>query len=155
MENLYRIVYSSRINPKYLTDVDEMLKDILATAVRENAKRGITGLLIAHNGWFVQALEGSMEAVQATLATIVRDMRHRDSHILAEGPTEARMFGAWSMCARVLSKTDAAVMELLDQKTSFNPADFPERVIIRLLTTVAELHGRSLNEQHTSLLALA
>jgi hypothetical protein len=155
MENLYRVVYSSRINPKYLTDVDETLKDILTTAVRENAKHGITGLLIAHGGWFVQALEGSMDAVHATLAAIVRDVRHRDSQILADGPTEARMFGAWSMCARVLSKTDAAVLELLDQKTSFNPADFPERVVIRLLTTVAELHGRSLNEQHTKLLERA
>jgi hypothetical protein len=155
MESLHRVVYASRVNPQYLDNLDETLKDILAVAVRENGRRGLTGLLIAHRGWFVQALEGPAEAVQERFGVIVRDTRHRNAIILGEGPTEARMFAAWSMCAQVLSPTDAAVLDLLDQKAAFDPADVPERTVMRLLTTVAELHGRTLDAQHMALLAPA
>ena len=155
METLHRVVYASRVNPHYLDNLDETLKDILTVAVRENGRRAITGLLIAHRGWFVQALEGPVEAVHGRFGAIVRDTRHRDAIILAEGPTQARMFGAWSMCARVLSPTDAAVLDLLDQKAAFDPAGVAERTVIRLLTTVAELHGRTLDAQHMALLAPA
>lgn len=152
MEALHRVIYASRVNPKHLTDLDATLLDILATATRENAKRSITGMLIAHGGWFVQALEGPEAAVQERFGVIVRDPRHRDATILGEGRTEARLFGAWSMCAKTLSPTDATVLEVLDRKTKFDPADVPERSVIRLLTAVADVHRRSLNEQHQALL---
>lgn len=152
MQSLHRIVYASRVTPSFVPDMDETLKDILRVAVRENANQGITGLLIAHRGWFVQALEGPVSGVRSRFGSIVRDPRHRDVNILAEGPTEARLFAAWSMCARVLSATDAAVLEVLDRKASFDPAAVPERIVIRLLTAVAETHVGALDEQYRALL---
>lgn len=151
MATLHRTIYASRVTPAQLTNLDESLKDILRVAIRENAKHDITGLLIAHRGWFVQALEGPTGAVHEKFGLIVRDPRHRDVNILSEGPTEARLFGGWSMCARILSATDAEVLGVLDAKASFHPADMPERVVIRLLTTVAGIHARTLNEQHAAL----
>jgi hypothetical protein len=147
METLHRVVYASRISPEHLNDLDETIRAILASAIRNNRPRGITGLLIAHRGWFVQALEGTKDSVHERFGAIVRDLRHRDAVILVEGPTEARMFGAWSMCSKILSPTDAAVLELLDQKASFDPADVPERTVIRLLTTVAAVHSKTLDKQ--------
>ncbi|MDP1737371.1 MAG: BLUF domain-containing protein [Caulobacter sp.] len=152
MKSLHRIVYASRVTLNVVPDMDETLKDILRVAVRENANQGITGLLIAHRGWFVQALEGPVSAVRSRFGSIVRDPRHRDVNILAEGPSEARLFGAWSMCARVLSATDAAILEVLDRRASFDPAAASERTVVRLLTTVAETHTRALNEQHIALM---
>lgn len=151
-EALYCVIYASRVNPAHLKDIDATLRDILVTATRKNSKRDVTGLLIAHRGWFVQALEGPAAVVQERFRVIIGDPRHRDAVILAEGATQARLFGAWSMCAKTLSPTDATVLEMLDQKTTFNPADVPERTVIRLLTTVAEVHRRALTEQHQQLL---
>jgi hypothetical protein len=151
MESLHRVTYASRITPECLNDLDATLRDILAAATRENPRRSITGLLIAHRGWFVQALEGTKEAVHERFGVIIRDIRHRDAIILAEGKTEARLFGAWSMCAKALSPTDATVLEILDRKTTFDPADVPERTVIRLLTTVAAVHKAALTRQHQAL----
>jgi hypothetical protein len=151
LRQLHRTIYASRVTPELQLDLDGTLRRILQVAVRENARQDITGLLIAHRGWFVQALEGPTAAVREKFGLIVRDPRHRDVIILAEGPTEARLFGAWSMCAAALSATDAAVLEVLDQKASFDPADMPERTVIRLLTAVAAIHARSLNDQYADL----
>lgn len=147
MSQLFRIVYASRASPKALVDLDGTLRDILTTAIRENRRRDLTGLLVAHRGWFVQALEGPMGQVRDRFGAIVRDPRHRDAVILGERTVDARRFEAWSMCARALSATDDAVLATLDRKPSFNPADMPEASIMRLLTTVADVHGRILNEQ--------
>lgn len=152
MNTLHRIVYASRVSPCLAADMDQALTEILRVAVRENSRQGVTGLLVAHRGWFVQALEGQAAAVRGRFGSIVRDPRHRDVNILAEGPTEARLFGAWSMCARILSPGDATVLEILDQRASFDPAAAPERTVVRLLTTIAATHTRALDEQHVALL---
>jgi hypothetical protein len=144
---LIRIVYASRATPECLADLNRQLEQILAAAIANNRPKGITGLLIAHRGWFLQALEGPGEAVYPLFKHICTDPRHRDAVMLAEGAVRAREFGLWNMCARQLSKADALVLGELDRRPSFDPADFPERVVMRLLRTVAEAHKEMLTRQ--------
>jgi hypothetical protein len=144
---LIRIVYTSRATAECLADLPRQIEQILTSAIRDNRPKAITGLLIAHRGWFLQALEGPAEDVHALFRHICTDPRHRDAILLGEGEIEARDFGPWNMCARQLSPIDAAILGELDRRPSFDPSDFPERVVMRLLRAVAGAHKEALTEQ--------
>ncbi|HVR76154.1 MAG TPA: BLUF domain-containing protein, partial [Planctomycetota bacterium] len=57
-----------------------------------NAKRGITGMLLYKDGNFMQVLEGEEEAVRALYARIALDPRHRGLITLLQGPQAERQF---------------------------------------------------------------
>lgn len=144
---LVRIVYASRATAECLGDLDDNIERILVSAIGNNRPKGITGLLIAHRGWFLQVLEGPPEQVHKLYNHIRADPRHRDAVILSEAVTQIREFGLWSMCARQLSPTDALILGELDRRPTFEPANFPEHAVMRLLRTVAELHKPLLTQQ--------
>ena len=116
---LVRVVYASRATPECLANLDENIEQILASAISNNRPKGITGLLIAHRGWFLQALEGPTDEVHELFKHICTDRRHRDALILGE----------------------------LDRRPTFEPADFPEHAVMRLLRTVAGVHKVALTRQ--------
>lgn len=84
------------------------LADILKTARAENARRGITGLLLYKQGSFMQVLEGSREAVMAVFERIAADARHTEVEVLFEEEAEKREFADWSMAFVDLDGVDAA-----------------------------------------------
>lgn len=144
---LVRVVYASRATSECLANLDKNLEQILASAISNNRLKGITGLLIAHRGWFLQALEGPTDEVHDLFKHICTDRRHRDAILLGEGAAAVREFGLWSMCARQLSPTDALILGELDRRPTFEPADFPEHAVMRLLRTVAGVHKVALTRQ--------
>lgn len=78
-----------------------MCDDILVCSRRNNAAAGISGLLVAGQKRFLQALEGPTDAVRHTLARIRTDPRHYACVMLGERYTEQRLFGDWAMgCAK-------------------------------------------------------
>ncbi len=146
-KKLHRLIYASRMTSACRSRLDAELPAILASAIRGNAWRGITGVLIAHRGWFVQALEGDTGAVKATYRAISNDHRHTGSTILTEGPATQRAFGRWSMCARALGGVDAAIIGELDRRGAFDPSTYPEHTVMRLLLAVAEVHAGVFDSQ--------
>ncbi len=66
-------------------DMGRLLRDARA----HNARHGIGGLLLLHDGLFMQLLEGPAAAVDALYARIVRDPRHCEVRLLVrrEQPT--------------------------------------------------------------------
>ena len=145
----YRLIHASHIAPVCLDDLKAGLTDIVTRSIVNNRARGVTGLLIAHKGWFVQALEGPRAAVEGLFATIAADPRHHHALPLSQGEVDARLFEPWSMCARVLAGTDEAVLSALNPKAPFDPTKAPERTLMRLLSTVADVHWRTLSEQQS------
>jgi len=71
--------------------------DVLAVSRTNNAMYGITGLLVAGQRRFLQALEGPTDAVRSTYARIVKDPRHYACVLLSEHYLDQRQFGDWSM----------------------------------------------------------
>ncbi len=71
----------------------------MATCLRNNPNRGITGVLISHSGWFLQVLEGSAVNVNALFKVIENDQRHSDFLLLRFLAVEARDFSDWSMAS--------------------------------------------------------
>lgn len=92
-----QLIYASQSNPRGArVDLDA----VYDASRHNNAIDGVTGLLFSDGFRFVQVLEGSDEAVAATMARIVADSRHRDIDVLRDVAVEAREFGQWSMADR-------------------------------------------------------
>ena len=98
-EDLVVLVYTSvatRDIPR------EELAAMLERARRRNAARKVTGLLVYHDGCFMQAMEGPAATVDALLNTIAADGRHRAILVLLRQPIAERQFQAHSMAYRDL-----------------------------------------------------
>jgi hypothetical protein len=92
---MLQIVYTSTANQEFLPADFERL---LAGARTRNKAIGVTGMLVFHDGTFLQALEGEKRAVNEVFASIRGDARHRDVTVLHHGSgLEQRVFGDWSM----------------------------------------------------------
>lgn len=73
------------------------VSDVLNAARRNNARDGLTGMLIYHNNRFLQVLEGPEPELNACLKRIEADERHvRMRSLLREEATE-RLFTRWRM----------------------------------------------------------
>lgn len=92
---MYQIVYTSTANRDFSAADLNML---LIAARAHNKARGVTGMMVFHDGVFLQALEGEDRAVNETFARIRVDPRHGDVVVLHRGPgAEHRVFGDWPM----------------------------------------------------------
>ena len=141
--SLHRLIYVSRQSLPAGADVSAEVSRIVEISVRRNSASDITGLLLQHDGWFVQALEGPMEAVMTTYQRILNDQRHKNSKVISAGPAEHREFGAWSMCARQLGATDGAIIETLKHKGPFEPSKLAPASALRLLQAVRQIKDRA------------
>jgi hypothetical protein len=139
--SLIQLIYCSRQNifpPKLDLEIDAIIK----ASVRNNRDSRVTGLLLSHQGWFLQVLEGAPVAVQTTFGRIINDSRHAGSHVITAAPIDERMFGEWDMCARQLRKEDGAILGVLDAKNTFEPTRFDAKTSLRLLMAVRNIRGR-------------
>jgi hypothetical protein len=69
---------------------EEELIQLLETSRQNNAKIGVTGMLLYKDGNFMQLIEGPEEAVRALHAKISIDPRHRGLMTLLQGHQEKR-----------------------------------------------------------------
>lgn len=94
---MHRLIYTSTATR--LLEKPELFK-LLNTARNSNSAHGITGLLIYHEGCFLQVLEGEKETLENCYKTIRKDGRHTNFIELANEATSARLFSAWWMAYR-------------------------------------------------------
>lgn len=86
---LYRLIYTS--SAVGVLRADE-LDRILLRAKASNAGAGITGLLLFHEGSYLQVIEGSPAGVLSLMERIRRDRRHTDLTPLESHPCQTRTF---------------------------------------------------------------
>ena len=92
--HLRRLIYISSATGSF---GQVQLDQILARSRTNNAARGLTGMLLFHDGCFFQVLEGDADSVERTFATISRDARHGGVIILESRVITERGFPQWSM----------------------------------------------------------
>ncbi len=80
-----------------VTFSEEELEALLAQARTNNASQNVSGLLIYHDGSFIQALEGDDSVLDQLYATIESDGRHEHTRVLYRGAIEERSFDGWAM----------------------------------------------------------
>jgi hypothetical protein len=99
---------------------------LLRTSRKNNEALGITGMLLYHEGSFMQVLEGEKEAVQSTYRKILIDRRHHNLIKMLDGPIEQRSFREWSMGfvgSDDLTEDDrSAYTHFMDAPTDSEPA---------------------------------
>jgi hypothetical protein len=139
---LHRLIYASRqeIAP---ADLDDEVGQIIRSAIRRNREASISGLLLIHEGYFLQALEGPSQAVLSTYGRICADPRHSDARIIDAGPAAAREFADWNMCARRMTPADDAILDTLSQRARFEPRKLSAPSALRLLMTVRGIQHRT------------
>jgi class 3 adenylate cyclase len=90
-----RIMYISTTTRKLS---DEEVEAIGRKSTLNNAKVGVTGVLLSANEFFFQILEGNEVDVAGVMDRIKKDPRHKGLLILkAENNVTDRLFGDWSM----------------------------------------------------------
>jgi len=95
--SLYRCVYVSRtrLEPGEAEAFDRLVR---ASAAR-NAARGISGLLVAMSGAYLQVLEGEPDALVTLLGKIIADPRHDAVTVLDMRPAADRLYPDWGLGA--------------------------------------------------------
>lgn len=98
---MIRITYLSEESTPW---TPRMLLDLLRQCHLNNPELGLTGLLVHGNGSFLQTIEGDDDAVDALVAKIARDPRHKNFRILRREVIQRRLYGGWSMGFQRLSE---------------------------------------------------
>lgn len=93
---MFHLIYTSRETQQF---GPAHLKKLLMGARMRNLEGAVTGMLVFHDGTFLQALEGEEAAVRLTFSRIEKDSRHRDITVLHRNASlgKRRIFGEWSM----------------------------------------------------------
>ena len=139
---LHRLIYASRITIPVI-DLKDEIGQIIRASIKNNREVALTGLLLVHEGWFLQALEGPAAAVLTTYGRICNDHRHTDSKVLGAGPAQTRAFADWNMCARRITPADDAILDTLSQRSAFEPHGLSAGSAFRLLQAVRGIQTRT------------
>lgn len=100
---MYTIVYTSK-STQPVTDDD--LRGILHKARSNNTELGVSGMLLYHDGCFIQVLEGERDVVRGLYKKIDGDKRHNSVVTLWDGEIAERQFDGWSMGFRQSAEDD-------------------------------------------------
>jgi hypothetical protein len=76
---------------------DEDLGQLLVTSRANNARTGLTGMLLYRSGRFLQVLEGPEDSLKERMAIIGADSRHAGVRVLLREPIAERQFPDWTM----------------------------------------------------------
>ena len=129
---MHQIVYISSARQEFPTSD---LKKLLVGARMRNSAVGVTGMLVFHDGTFLQALEGENRAVNEIFASIQTDPRHGNLTVLHRGPgPEQRVFGEWSMGFADFSGAAAILKGFVRVNGNLNLKDLDRTRAIDFLT---------------------
>ena len=136
--NLERLIYASRWAPGLADHIDQIVLGILGASIANNRPAELTGLLVLHDGWFVQALEGRSQSIARLMHTILQDRRHTDVKIIGAGFADARAFQDWDMVAAHAGKEADPLLTELGMIARFNGHKLDGESALRLLFAVGD-----------------
>jgi len=108
IEPVFQLIYISAANHQF---TEEELDELLQAARVNNQSLNITGMLLFHEGSFIQALEGDQATVEQLYKKIGTDKRHVETKVLYRGEIPDRDFKNWSMGFYRSNQSSAANLE--------------------------------------------
>ena len=115
----FRLIYRSHNRiPEHRRKAE--LGAIFSVARSGNAKKDVTGALLTHEDWFVQALEGDEHIVRDLYEHIYRDGRHEKVTVIFAEPVDERVFARWAM-AKVADEGEPDI-PLIAHRDGISPA---------------------------------
>ena len=130
--SLTRLVYFSKNKMPTDGSVAVQLKQILASAIKNNTHLAVTGGLVFNRNYFMQVLEGDRSTVTKLFTTISGDTRHDQIELMDVKDARER-FGAWSMG---FASTPELIKELwakIDVQGEFNPKLLTGDQIVKII----------------------
>lgn len=118
---LVSVVYMSRAVVPF---DDAALAELLREARLRNEALGVSGILLAKDGRFMQLLEGPAFSVDDRFGVIAKDPRHSEVKSLIREDIERRRFDGWSMAYHSLDDAEVAAEEGFSPFLS-DTVDFP------------------------------
>lgn len=109
-----------------------MLEEILDVSQINNARLGITGMLLYVDGGFLQVLEGEESPVSNLLNKIESDKRHWNTHILWRRSAEP-IFRGWSMGFHRVEANEGAIFQISSAAIEGRLANDQQPVLFRLI----------------------
>ncbi len=91
---MYQLIYVSSSTGAFTR---EKFLDLAFVMSSQNAKIGITGMLVFKDGNFMEVLEGEESAVKELFGKITVDSRHTLVSVIQEGEISAREYPSWAM----------------------------------------------------------
>ena len=89
-----QVIYSSAAVDPF---TDSALAELLALSRVNNGRLGVTGMLLYHEGSFLQTLEGNEDVLENLYEKIGKDKRHHRLVTLLRRNVESRHFDQWQM----------------------------------------------------------
>ena len=114
---MIQLAYVSKATDEFNQNIDDNVFNILETARKNNGTKGISGLLIYRDGYFLQLLEGDADSVLHLYGKIAVDNRHVQIRTLFKQETSMRLFPNWAMGFSKLENKE------LEAVSNINPWD--------------------------------
>ncbi|MGJ0484820.1 MAG: phosphate-starvation-inducible PsiE family protein [Methylomicrobium sp.] len=92
-------------SPTRPMSVDDLV-DILNKSRENNARLGISGMLLYTGAWFIQVLEGEEKIIDDKIIEIKNDPRHKDFRVLEKKKISVREYAEWTMGFKRVDKND-------------------------------------------------
>jgi hypothetical protein len=89
-----QVVYSSAAVAPFS---ETQLTELLARARTKNERLGVSGMLLYHEGSFLQVLEGDASVLESLFTAIAADKRHHRVVALLKREVDERHFADWRM----------------------------------------------------------
>lgn len=89
---MYQLAYISKANNEFTLDE---LTDLSIDAGMRNRQIDVTGMLVYHQGVFLQFLEGNEHTIGDLYQRIANDPRHSDCQIIYTNEATTRLFSNW------------------------------------------------------------
>jgi hypothetical protein len=104
---------------------DHDLDQLLTNCRRNNAAASVTGALLYHNGYFMQLIEGQLDAINAIYDRIQADPRHEVLSVLFEDDISARFFPDWTMGYRAAEDMPLDSLNTIYETAKVSTTRFP------------------------------
>lgn len=137
---LLRIIYCSRAMDGGDLDQTHVFEGILRQAAANNLENGITGVLLASNGWFMQAIEGPETRVRGLAEHIWQDPRHHSIEVKDARLTGFRRFPLLPMCGEF----SHATADTLESPKPFDPRGLSVEAALHRLAAVCQASRQKL-----------
>lgn len=129
--SLFQLVYVSTIDVP-AEQQDDVLKDIIGTARKNNKANNLTGMLFFTGQYFIQYLEGDRSKVSACFETIMLDDRHTNIQVVYADHCDERQFEKWSMSLINIRPSGREQLAPYLPKGHFNPYELDGLTVRRM-----------------------
>jgi hypothetical protein len=134
---LERLVYVSTAARRQ--DIEGQAAKIADEAEIWNLEQGVGGALAAHDGHFIQTLEGERHALDRLLKRLEDDPRHYDLVLVDRWRVDERLFAGWAMAGVAM---DVTLREGLDAVIA-DPTVSPRTLVEAMRHRAVPLSGAS------------